>query len=188
MTTPRSPHPEILTDASGRSRYRIVDANHEKLVTSEAYEGGDRAAVRGLMDLVDAVTAFALGDASGASRDALARTLASIVDRDPETGGTIPETGGTIPEAPQPGQNGDLLPLVAALMTRAFELVDDEVETINDTLVAVGPGVEQFSVGVGPVAVPLTRAQAIRTACWLITLADPMDKTWPVVLAAVRNT
>lgn len=181
MTTPRSPHPEILTDASGRSRYRIVAANHEKLVTSEAYEGGDRAAVRGLMDLVDAVTAFALGDASGASRDALARTLASIVDRDPETGGTIPE-------APQPGQNGDLLPLVAALMTRAFELVDDEVETINDTLVAVGPGVEQFSVGVGPVAVPLTRAQAIRTACWLITLADPMDKTWPVVLAAVRNT
>lgn len=181
MTTPRSPHPEILTDASGRSRYRIVDANHEKLVTSEAYEGGDRAAVRGLMDLVDAVVAFALGDASGASRDALSRTLASIVDVDPETGGSLPA-------APEPGAPDDLLPLVAAMMTRAFELVDDEVETINDTLVAVGPGADQFSVGLGASAVPLTRAQAIRTACWLIALADPMDKTWPVVLAAVRNT
>lgn len=181
MTTPRSPHPEILTDASGRSRYRIVDANHEKLVTSEAYEGGDRAAVRGLMDLVDAVLDIVDIDPG---RQVFRQVLASIVDADPETGGSLPV-------APQPGDPGgpdDLLPLVAALMTRAFELVNEDTETINDTLAAVGPGVEQFSVGVGPVAVPLTRAQAIRTACWLITLADPTDRTWPVVLAAVRNT
>lgn len=181
MTASRSPHPEIFTDVSGRSRYRVVAANHEKLVTSEAYEGGDRAAVRGLMDLVDAVTAFALGDASGASRDALARTLASIVDVDPETGGTIPE-------APQPGGPDDLLPLVAALMTRAFDLVNEDTETVNDTLVAVGGGADQFSVGIGVSPAGLTRAQAIRTACWLIALADPTDRTWPVVLAAVRNT
>lgn len=178
MTTPRSPHPEIFTDASGRSRYRVVAANHEKLVTSEAYEGGDRAAVRGLMDLVDAVLDIVDIDPG---RQVFRQLLASIVDVDPETGGSLPA-------APEPGAPDDLLPLVAAMMTRAFELVDDEVETINDTLVAVGPGADQFSVGLGASAVPLTRAQAIRTACWLIALADPMDKTWPVVLAAVRNT
>ena len=178
MPSPRSPHPEIFTDVSGRSRYRIVAANHEKLVTSEAYEGGDRAAVRGLMDLVDAVLDI-VGIDPG--RQVFRQLLGSIVDVDPETGGSLPA-------APEPGAPDDLLPLVAAMMTRAFELVDDEVETINDTLVAVGPGPDQFSVGIGISPVGLTRAQAIRTACWLIALADPMDKTWPVVLAAVRNT
>lgn len=178
MTTPRSPHPEIFTDASGRSRYRVVAANHEKLVTSEAYEGGDRAAVRGLMDLVDAVLDIVDIDPG---RQVFRHLLASIVDVDPETAGTIPE-------APQPGGPDDLLPLVAALMTRAFELVNEDTETVNDTLVAVGIDPDQFSVGIGVSPVGLTRAQAIRTACWLIALADPMDKTWPIVLAAVRNT
>jgi hypothetical protein len=61
---------------------------------------------------------------------------------------------------------------------------DEEIDTTNDFLVGVR------SDHIAPLFVigPMDKAKAIRLACWLLVLADPLELEFTKVLEAIKNT
>jgi hypothetical protein len=60
----------------------------------------------------------------------------------------------------------------------------EPINTSNDFLVgAIGDRLQMTLV-----PGPMTKAEALRLAAWLVVLADPLDEQWPAVKDAVRNT
>lgn len=82
-----------------------------------------------------------------------------------------------------PGESDDLLPLVTVLMLRAGDLIDTDMNTAP---VVTADG-DMYTIDTTPL-VSFTRSEAILAACSLIAAADPLDRTWPITLAAVRQT
>jgi hypothetical protein len=66
---------------------------------------------------------------------------------------------------------------------------DEQIETRNDFLIGVGGlagGATEYSFLRPPVH--MDRETALRTAAYLVALADPLQERFPVVLAAVLAT
>jgi len=60
----------------------------------------------------------------------------------------------------------------------------NEIDTTNDFL--IGTDGDLISFFFAP-QVPMSKEKALRTAAWLVALADPLEKEWPVIYNAVRN-
>lgn len=60
-----------------------------------------------------------------------------------------------------------------------------EINTINDFL--LGTNGESFGFLIPP-AGAMSKEQALRTAAWLVALADPLQSDFPAVLKAVMGT
>lgn len=66
--------------------------------------------------------------------------------------------------------------------------MDEEIETLNDFALSVTGAAEPKFRFVLPPLREFDRETALRTAAWLVALADPLEERFPAVLKAVKNT
>lgn len=66
--------------------------------------------------------------------------------------------------------------------------VDEEIETINDTMVATTMSGDDPRISWLGAAPGVSREMALRHAAWIVALADPLQERFPKVLRAVMST
>lgn len=66
--------------------------------------------------------------------------------------------------------------------------MDEEIETQNDFMLSVTMTPEPNLRFLFPPTGDIDKETALRTAAWLVSLADPLQERFPAVLKAVQNT